>query len=629
MCYHSGRDMRHLRRLIPYFVRYRARYLLGLLLAFGGILLLAAIPRVIQDVLNRLGTVGRIDASALTEADLRRAAFLIVALAAGRGVLQFVARVVVVGAGRHIEYDLRNDLFDKLLTLTPSFFHRMKTGDISSRLINDVEGVRVLAGIGLLLGFGMAFMVAVCIVHLVGISPALAALSLLPMAAMGVAMWALEKPLHRLSTEVQDRLAKLSALAQENFSGARVVRAFAQEEPESRRFEAASEDYAGRTLATAKLYAFTWALLTVVMELGVLVTLYAGGRAVGAGTLKPGDLTAFFSYQFLLIWPMIALGWVVSLVQRGGACLERLGEILDAIPDVAGSAETRRGAEDAGKVGGAHVCFRDLTFAYPGASRPALENIDLELAPGSVTGIVGRTGSGKSTLVQLLLRHWRIPDGALLVDGADVNRLPLPAVRARIGVVPQDPFLFSDTIRENIAFGADGAGSHVSGFSFLVSGAGDQKPETRNQKPETGNRLTVEAAARIAGLERDVQGFPQGLDQVIGERGVTLSGGQKQRLAIARAVLRNPRLLILDDALSNVDADTEREILEALVPFFRARTTLLIAHRISTVRLADRIVVLDEGRITERGTHAELLAKNGLYAELARRQRLTEELMRA
>ncbi len=578
--------MNHLRRLLPYLRRHRREYVLGLagvVLASGCGITVPLLIRVVIDRLERGPTRGFLLAMVLA----------IVLLALVRGLFLVVGRYRILAASRRLEFDLRNDLFAHLETLSASYYDRNPAGEITSRLINDLEGVRMLLGIGVMSGastglFFLASLAAMFLLH-----PGLAALCAIPLALISLAMAWTGAKVHDLSLAVQEQLGSLSARAQENFSGARVVRAFVQEENEIGRYRDACGEYRARNLRLARWRAFSWGLVLVLAEAAIAVTLFFGGRMMMAGTFSKGDFAFFTAAQFMLVWPMIAIGWVVNVAQRGVACMGRLAEILDVRPE----SDDARALPLDGPVRG-RVEARGLTFSYTPDRPAALRDLSLTIEPGQKVAIVGRTGSGKTTLVQLLLRLYRVPDGTLFLDGRDVNTIPLAELRASIGTAPQDLFLFSERIRDNIAFGGlDGV------------------PEEE-----------VLRAAEISRLSADVEKFPDRYDQVIGERGVTLSGGQRQRTALARAVVRSPRILVLDDALSSVDAHTEREIQDRLREYMKGRTSIVITHRLSAVADADRIFVLDGGRLVEEGTHADLLSRGGVYADLWESQELAEEL---
>jgi ATP-binding cassette subfamily B protein len=577
--------MRHLRRLAPYLAKIRGRYIGGLAAIFlasgAGMVAPLFIKRAIEEL----------------ERGARREFIIHTALAVAmfavvRAFFIFAGRTILLAGSRTVEFDLRNDLFRHLERLPPRWFDRNRSGDITSRLINDLEGVRMLAGIGImaLAATGLTFlfsMAGMCLIDL-----KLALISLVPLSLVSIVTAATGPAMHRKSLEVQDRLASISARSQENFSGARVVKSFAQEEREIERFRGECVDYQRRNLSLARLRGISFAGMTLFMEAAIIVTLYFGGRGIFSGTFSKADLAAFTTFQFQLVWPMIAIGWVIAMAQRGAACMGRLVEILDEPP----SPET---PISDGQVAG-RIEFRRLSFSYGDGREPALRDVSFTIEPGRRVAVVGRTGSGKSTLVALLLKLYEAPPGTLFIDGQDITALSTDRLRRHVGPVPQDIFLFSDTLRSNIAFGA----------------LDDAAPEA------------VEKAARLSRIAGDAERFPDRLDQMIGERGVTLSGGQKQRVALARAAVRNPSILVLDDALSSVDSETEREILSSLRDFMKGRTSIVVTHRMGAALDADRVLVLDEGRLIEQGSPSELLALGGVFTAMVERQRLADELER-
>jgi len=571
------------RRLLGYILRHRHAYLVGFCLGVLGTGLSLVNPWIMRQAVDgiRSGAGPRV----------------LVGLAAGYigiavvgGVIRFHWRIRMLGAGRRIEYEIRNDYFAHLQRLHQAFFQHTRTGDLMARAINDLNAVSRLVSAGLMHSANTIVMFAAASVLMVTIDPPLALVVLFILPMVSLVFVALGRRIHRQFEAVQEQFSTLSARAQENFSGIRVVKAFAQETAEIDTFATINREYVVRALRLARTSGALWPAMTLILGLASAAVLYQGGVAVVAGRITLGQLVQFFGYLMMLSWPMIALGWTVTLIQQGLASMRRLDEIFNTRPAItdppaAVARERLRG----------EIEFRNVSFAYDGI--PVLRDISLKIPAGVTVAIVGPTGSGKTTLISLLPRLFDPTGGTVLIDGIDIRLLSLATLRGGIGLVPQEPFLFSDTLEENLALGV-----------------------------EAGNGHRVRDAAEIAKLARDVNDFPLGYQTMVGERGVTLSGGQKQRATIARALAREPAILILDDALSSVDTRTEEEILSGLRRYMATRTSLIISHRISTVRHADQIIVLDDGRIAERGTHDELLAARGLYADLYQKQILREAL---
>jgi len=575
---------RHLRRLLPYLGRHRRGLAWGIFCLLVRTALSIASPWVLRHAIDDL-TAG------VTHGKLWLYAALIMGIVVFEAFFLYLMRQVLIGISREVEFELRNDLYAHFTRLPARYYQGHRTGDLMSRATNDLSAVRMVLGPGIMYTASTLATFVGTIVFMLRISPRLLLLSLVPLLFVSALVRYFGRRIHDRFESVQAQLSEISAVVQENLSGARVVRAYAQEPHEMARFQAANEEYLRRNRQLIRMYGSLYPGIQLLMGTGAVLILWLGGRMVVAGTITIGEFVAFGAYLTMLHWPMIALGWVVNIFERGEASMGRIAEILAAPAEI----EDRQPAAVT-KVRG-DVELRGLTFSYDG--RPVLHDIDLEVPAGSTVAIVGPTGSGKSTLVGLIPRLFEAPPGTVLVDGHDVRDLPLATLRGAVGYVPQETFLFSETVGENVAFGLPPA-------------------DDRDER--------VRWAAGVSQLSKDVADFPKGLDTFVGERGITLSGGQKQRTALARALAIDPPILILDDALASVDTQTEEDILRGLRGVMATRTTFLVSHRVSTVRHADLIVVLKEGRIVERGNHDELIARGGFYADLHRRQLLEDEM---
>jgi ATP-binding cassette subfamily B protein len=516
---------------------------------------------------------------------------VLLVLAICAGFFRFLMRRIIIGASRDFEYDLRNDFFAALQRMHLGYFQHTRTGDLMSRATNDLSAVRMMIGPAVMYASSTGLTFVVAIVLMMSINPWLTALALVPLPFVSVVVRYFGAAIHHRFEKIQEQLSDISAVTQESLAGVRVIRAYGQETFEIERFRRANEEYVLRNRALIRLQGMYFPSMGLLMGIGSLLVLWIGSREVVAGRMTIGELVAFNTYLMMLGWPMIAFGWVTNLLQRGMASWKRILEVLDAQPAIT---DEHVPGSPIDRIGGA-IEFRHLTFRYRDVD--VLHDVSLTIPAGTTTAIVGATGSGKSTLLSLLPRLHDAPPGTVFIDGVDVREIPLATLRGAIGFVAQEPFLFSASVADNIAFGL-----------------------------AARSPAAIEDAAATARLDKDIETFPNGFDTLVGERGITLSGGQKQRTAIARALVTSPAILILDDALSAVDTHTEEEILQRLSRVMRARTSIIVSHRVSTVRGADQIVVLEQGRVAEAGTHEALVRRGGLYAELYRKQLLEDEL---
>ncbi|MDD5543145.1 MAG: ABC transporter ATP-binding protein [Acidobacteriia bacterium] len=574
----------NLKPLWPYVKRYRRRIALGFVCVIVTNAVGMAFPWVLKVAIDDL-------VRALTTEKLLKYPLMLIGITLVQAVFRFSMRWVLIGISRDIEYDLRNDLFSHLLKLSTRFYHHNRTGDLMSKATNDVAAVRMLVGPGIMYTANTVVATVLALAIMLHLDSRLTLLALLPLPLVSVAMRYLGSLIHDRFEKIQAMFSDISARVQENLSGIRVVKSFCQEDAEIETFKRMNREYVEKNLGLIRIWGTFYPSLEFLIGLAFVVVLWLGGLQVISGRISLGSFVAFNTYLGMLVWPMIAFGWVVNLVERGAASMGRINVIFVTPADIVDNDVT---LSDAPPIRG-DIEFRNLTFAYDG--HPILRNINLRISRGQRVAIVGHTGSGKSTLVQLIPRLYDAPPGTLFVDGRDIREYPLEALRSAIGYVPQETFLFSETVAENISFGV----THTTAEE-------------------------IQRVAEVSHLHADVREFPKQFETLVGERGITLSGGQKQRTAISRAVLRDPKILILDDALSSVDTDTEERILRELDVVMRNRTSILISHRVSTVKNADQIVVLHQGQIAEQGTHQELLAHEGYYADLYRKQLLEEEL---
>jgi len=580
--------MRALRSLLPYFRPYRRGVASGLLLVIIGNVFIVAGPYVLKMAIDALALDRR-------SAVLGRYALLIVGLALLGGVARYGMRELLNGISRRMETDIRDDLFDHLMRLPPQFFDRWRTGDLMSRATNDVQAVRMVAGPAIMYSVNTITVATFALGLMIFIDPRLTLLAMVPMVLLPPVVFAFGTRIHRRFERIQAQFSELSSFAQENLAGARIVKAYAREESQARQFRAFNEEYRNRNLALARVWGAFHPTLILLTGVGAVVVLLSGGRQVIHGAITLGDFVAFSFYLTQLMWPMIALGWVTNLFQRGAASMGRLNELFELAPVISDPASPVPLSSVRGQIE-----FDEVTFRYPGTETPVLENVSFQVEPGQTVAIVGSTASGKSTLARLIPRLYDVSAGTVRVDGVDVRTLRLGDLRDAIAFVPQEPFLFSMRLRRNIEFRY-----------------GRESEET---SAELGRAID------IAQLRRTLDVLPHGIDTRLGERGINLSGGQKQRATLARAIFRDAPILILDDALSAVDAETETAILGRLRDYMAGRTSIIISHRVSAVREADLILVLEEGRVVERGVHDQLVRAQGRYARLLERQLLADEL---
>lgn len=578
--------MKDLKNLIPYIKHYKVRILIGFLFVSLSNICSTYVPRVVGSAIDMLTSGDFSDREVLSKIGL------LILLTAGSGFFMFLTRRTIIVASRLIEYDLRKDLFGSLETRSMSFFNRHSTGMLMAHATNDIPAAREFLGPAIMYSANTITVFAFTLYFMLTLNWQITLLALIPLPLIALTTYFIGRRVHKAFKKVQEQFETLTARAQEMFSGIRVVRSYRRETYEGSKFSLLSEDYMHKNMKLARYQSLMMPILTLMVGMSILIVLGYGGSQVINGKASLGDLTQFFIYIGLLIWPVAAIGWITNILQRASASSGRLASLMEKQPE---QREIDKPIQDK-KIQG-DIILNNITYKYAKELNPALNNISIKIPKGQMFGLVGSIGSGKSTLINLITRLYQPTDGKILIDGAELNDYSIRLLRRSIGVVPQEPFLFSTSIRENIKFG----------------------------NPEASDEDMVRAS-KIARLHEEIADFPNGYDTVVGERGITLSGGQKQRLAIARAIIKYPPILILDDALSAVDAETETDILNGLKKVMAERTVIVISHRISTVKPANNIINLFDGQIIEQGSHEELIKQNGLYAQMHEQQKLKEEI---
>lgn len=575
--------------VLDFVKRHKAKYIFGIIFVLVVDVLQMVLPRIIGQITDDMQN------RTINKAMLLSYAGLILLVALLTMTFRYLYRIYIIGTEKKLEYELRKKLFDHMLTLSSKYYNTHKTGDLMAHATNDINAVRMAAGMGVLLLVDTVFLtISVIIIMLATIDIRLTLIALSPLPLIAIFSMVFGKFIHKRFTQVQEAFSGLTERVQESLSGIRVVKAFVQERPVLEQFNAASQKSLEKNMRLARLWGIMFPLGQMVATLSYIIAFSYGGIQVINGHISLGEFIAFNTYLGLLIWPMMSFGWIMNIVQRGSASLDRINVILTAIPDIKDNDPLPIGSIEG------HIEFENVSFSYSKKQEPVLKDININLEPGKTLAIIGETGSGKTSLVNLILRLYDISGGKLKIDGSPIDRIPLSTLRTSIGYVPQDSFLFSTSIRENIAFGV-----------------------------EKASIKEIEEAAKTAQIYDNIMDLPDGFDTIVGERGVTLSGGQKQRVSIARALIKDPKILVLDDSLSAVDTDTEERILQGLKVIMKDRTSIIIAHRISSIKHADEIIVLDNGQIVERGRHDRLIDLKGHYYSLYHKQLLEEELDRA
>lgn len=594
--------MKELKRLNKYLLRYKYRLLLGVLFVVISIvfqIIPAQLVRhaldLVVDNLTVFNTYQRLSAQELYKAVVNNSILIygaiIVVMALLRGFFLFLVRQTIIVVSRYIEYDLKNDIYRQYQTLPLSFYKRNNTGDLMARISEDVSRVRMYLGPAIMYGLNLFFLFIILIPYMFSINARLTLFALLPLPALSLSIYFVNNIINKRSEEIQRSLSGLSTFVQEAFSGIRVLKSFTREEERIEKFAEASDEYKERSLRLTRVNSLFFPLILALIGLSAILTVYVGGAEVIKGSISFGVIAEFIIYVNLLTWPVTSLGWITSIIQRAAASQKRINEFMFTQTDIVSDQNIKK------QVNG-HILFENVSFTYPDSGIKAIVDLSFEVRPGESLAVIGSTGSGKSTIANLLCRMYDVTEGKIVIDGENIKNYNISNLRSQIGYVPQDVFLFSDTIKNNIAFGSVNL---------------DQE--------------AIEKAAADADLLNNIQGFPNGFETKIGERGITLSGGQKQRLSIARAIARNPQILILDDCLSAVDTKTENTILNSMKRIMEGRTTIVISHRVSSAKLADKIIVLDDGRLIESGDHDSLMDRGGVYKDLYEKQLLADEIV--
>ena len=578
--------MKSLKTLNKYFLRYKTRLVLGVLFILCSNAAQVYIPILLKDSIDALQN--KISYSIILEY-----AALIVGVALIGGFFRFLIRTSIIIVSRKIEYDLRSDFWEHIQTLPARFFQNNTTGNLMAHATNDISAVRMYIGPAVMYSIDTFSKFIIVIIIMLSLNSLLTLYALIPLPLLSFFVYKLSKKIHVKFTKIQEKFSELTTKAQESFSGIRVIKSYVRENNEINNFNDLSRDYLKRNMEKVKIQAFFMPMLFLITGISVIIIIWIGGSMVINGELTLGEIVAFVAYLSLLIWPVIAFGWVINIIQQASASMKRLLKIFAEQDDVKDNENTNRSIKELH----GDIEFKNVTFKYAPESPEVLSNLSFRINRGETLAIIGHTGSGKTSLINLIPRLFEVSEGEILIDGNNVNTIPKSVLRKSIGLVPQETFLFSDTLSNNIAFGI-----------------------------ENPDSVTIETVSEISQIKKDIETFSEGYNTVLGERGITLSGGQKQRTSLARALAVDPNILILDDSFSAVDTNTEEEILNNLNQFMSGRTSIIISHRISTVKNADKIIVLDSGRIVEEGNHEQLLDLGGIYSDLHQKQLLEEEL---